>query len=316
MPIAAFAFQVAIVGSLSAGFQSKQLPNSAMQAQNPDPYLLPIGKPGTVVVSPGTLVETRTGKVVTVAQVAQAAKGKRFFYLGENHATAPHQQMHADIVAALLQANLKPTIGVEFFWRTKQDILDQWTAGKLTEDEFLTQSEYKSQWGYDYKFYRPLFQVAKEQALPVVGLNVPRDWVRTSARNGHAALPTTAKMQLPPKMRMDNKQHRTVFEALIGGHPMSETAMNNMYSAQVLWDEGMADSALKYMAVNPPTKRDIFVIAAGSGHVMYGQGINYRIEQRKGGSGLTLVMIQSESAATVSRGIADFVYCTKPEPKQ
>jgi uncharacterized iron-regulated protein len=278
------------------------------------PYELPIGTPGKVTIQPGQLIETRTGKVVTPAEIAAKTKSKKFFFIGENHATKPHQQLQADLVQALVAANRTPAVGVEFFTRPKQDILDQWSTGTLSEIDFLTQSEWKTQWGYSYEFYRPLFEVIKKNKLPVVGLNVPRDWVRKVSRGGFDALSVSARMQLPTATDLTNKSHKAVFDSLMGGHDMGPN-MANIYSSQVLWDIGMADTAAKYLQVRPQKPEDIFVVIAGSGHIMYGQGINYRLAKRKAGTGPSLVMIQIDQPTEVSKGLGDYVYATKPEPK-
>ena len=87
---------------------------------------------------------------------------------------------------------------------------------------------------------------------------------------------------------------------------------DHIYAAQVLWDEGMADTALKYLDSRHPDRKTVFVVIAGSGHVMYGQGINYRIARRHGGEGITVVMAESPQPLTVANGLADFVFVTPP----
>ena len=275
------------------------------------PESLPIGRSGKVTVVPGQIVDTRTGKVVTAEDIAKACAGKKFLYVGENHANKPHQQLEADLVLALVAQSRRPAVGVEMFTRPKQDVLDTWSTGKVSEVDFLEKSEWKTQWGFAYDFYRPLFEAVKQNQLPVVALNVPRDWVRITGKGGYAALPMTARLQLPAEMSLTNKNHRMVFDSLMGGHQMGPS-MENVYAAQVLWDEGMADTALKYLAVRPPQAKDIFVVVAGSGHIMYEQGINYRVAKRRGGNGITVVMTQSDKPIEVSRGIGDFVFVSKP----
>ena len=88
-----------------------------------------------------------------------------------------------------------------------------------------------------------------------------------------------------------------------------------MYAAQVLWDTAMADSALKYLGGRPSTRNTVFVVIAGSGHVMYGQGINFRVRQRTGECGVTVMMVDAEDRVEVSRGIGDFVFAAKPPPR-
>ena len=77
----------------------------------------------------------------------------------------------------------------------------------------------------------------------------------------------------------------------------------------------MADTAMKYVRVNPLKSNEIFVVIAGSGHVMYGQGINYRIQKRGRMRGKTLVMTQSDMPAEVSKGIGDWVFVSVPVAK-
>ena len=270
---------------------------------------LPIGAKGEIRVELNQLTDTRNGKAATIEDVAKAADRYSYVYLGENHATAPHQQLQAEVVAALAARGRRVVIGLEMYTRPKQGWLDQWSAGSLSESDFLEKSDWKGQWGFGFEFYRPIFQVAKDKKLPMVALNVPRDWVREVGRNGLGALTTEQRLQLPPEIFLGNKSHRTVFEALMGGHPMTGTRGENIYSAQVLWDEGMADTAIKWMERYADDKT-VFVVIAGVGHTMYNQGINYRIERRTKKRGISVSMGQAKQASQVAKGIGDFVLIT------
>ena len=267
------------------------------------PYTLPIGTPGQTTVASGRITNLKTGMAATPDDIAKAADRKLFVFLGEEHATEPDQLMHSAIIQALVRRGRHVVVGLEMYQRPKQAVLDQWSSGQMAEDDFLKQSDWKGQWGYDFSYYRPIFDTIKQDKLPLVGLNVPRDWVHAVGKGGFDALSAEAKSQLPPDMSLDNADHKKVFDSLMGGHAMSA----NIYSAQVLWDEAMADTAMKYLAAHRPSSRTVFVVIAGSGHVMYGQGINYRIAKHHGGIGITVVMADSSEPLTVSNGIADFV---------
>jgi uncharacterized iron-regulated protein len=290
----------------------------AFALQNPpDPNRLPIGTKGEATVQVGGIYDLNRQSRATVRDIAMAARGKRFVYLGENHATTDHQQMEAEIVAALIGEGRHVVVGLEMYQRPKQSLLDQWSRNTISEADFLEKSDWKGQWGFDFAFYRPVFQVVRDNALPLIGLNIPRDWVRSVGRQGLAGLPSDAKTELPANIDLGNKDHRAMWDALLGAnaHPMAGPSMNNMYAAQVLWDESMADTAIKYLDTAPKDPKTVFVVIAGSGHVMYKQGINWRVAKRNAGSGITVVMMQSNEPATVSRGIGDFVYVT-PEAKK
>lgn len=276
-----------------------------------DPMRLPIGPKGEVQASLGVITATGTGKAATVDAIAAAADGKRFVFLGENHATAPHQQLEADVVAALVKRGRKVIVGLEMYTRPKQDWLDQWSSGSLSEADFLEKSDWKGQWGFPFEFYRPVFNVVKDNKLPLVALNVPRDWVRQVGRKGYAGLTNEARLQLPADLFLGNKEHKQVFDALMGGHPMTGPQGDNIYAAQVLWDEGMADTAIKWLERTPADNKTVFVVIAGVGHVMYGQGINYRVQRRTKQKGITVAMGQAAGPSMVSKGSGDFVYLTK-----
>ncbi|MFK9832816.1 ChaN family lipoprotein, partial [Escherichia coli] len=77
---------------------------------------------------------------------------KPFVFLGENHATTDHQKMESAVIEALQAAKRKVVVGLEMFTRPKQDVLDEWSAGSLSEDAFLEKAEWKTQWGYPYHF--------------------------------------------------------------------------------------------------------------------------------------------------------------------
>jgi uncharacterized iron-regulated protein len=134
--------------------------------------------------------------------------------------------------------------------------------------------------------------------------------VRQVGRNGLGAL-TESQRKWVPDPFLGNEGHRAVFASLMGGHPMTGPQGENVYAAQVTWDEGMATSALDYMSGRFSSKA-IMVVVAGSGHMMYGQGINYRVTRKTGERTLNVMCLTSDGPREVSRGIADFVFVSRP----
>jgi len=287
----------------------------AVALQLPSPYALSIGRPGTTVAESGRLTALPSGAAATADDIAKAADGKRFVFLGEQHATPAHQQMQASIVDALARRGRRVVVGFEMLQRPRQSALDAFSAGRIDEAAFREQANWKGQWGYDFAYYRPIFDVARKHRLPLVALNVPRDWVRAVGRGGLAALPAEARAELPADIDPKVPEHKQVFEALMGGHPVSGTQAENMLAAQTIWDVGMADSAVRYFEKNRPDRRTVFVVVAGAGHVMYGQGINLRLAKRQAGEGITVVMTESTEPLTVANGLSDFVYVS-PAPRK
>ena len=268
-----------------------------------DPWLLDIGRKGTVDVAPGVIVDTKRTAVASLEDVVRAAEGKRFVLVGEEHDNPDAHLWQAKVIEALHQAGRSVIVGYEMIQRPEQFALDLWTLGKLTEPQFLDKVKWQTSWGFDFGLYRPIFDVTKKHGIRNVALNVPRDWVRTVGRTGFDSLPDDVKAQVPA-LDLSNEGHKAVFNALMGGHPPGSP---NVYAAQVLWDEAMADSAIKYLARTSVSDKTVFVVVAGNGHVMYGQGIGWRLAKRTGDKPLTIVTVSNDEPSKVSRGAGDFV---------
>lgn len=275
-----------------------------------DPFLLSINTRDEAIVQRG-LTDLRTVKTATADDVAAAADGARFVLVGESHTSPEDHQLQADIIEALVKRGRNVVVGFEMFTRPNQMNLNPWTLGMWSEEEFIQKADWKGQWGFDYALYRPIFEVIKKNRLPMAALNVPRDWVRAVGKSGPSGLTAEQQAQVP-QLYLGNKGHRQVFEALMGGHPMTGAQGDNIYAAQVLWDEGMADTAIKYMDRFSANSKAVMVICAGSGHTLHGQGINWRIKRRTGEPMITVVCTESDGERKVNRGVGDFVFVGPP----
>jgi len=277
----------------------------ALVATLQDPNLLPIGD-ATRVDLKQPLTRTASGNAATLSDVTDAAKSYRYMIIGESHDNSAHHQFQADVITALVKSGRDVVVGFEMFTRPNQINLNPLTLQKWDMAQFEANSNWKTEWGFDFKIYQPVFETIRENRLPMLALNVPRDWVRSVGRGGLTALSAEQQSQIPA-VKTDNKNHRMVFDALMGGHPMTGAQGENIYAAQVLWDTGMADTAVKYMKRRSGNPNVVCVILAGSGHAIYGQGINYQIGQQTGEKVLTLIAVGSDVPA-VSRGIGEFVF--------
>lgn len=281
-----------------------------------DPQLLTIGRPGTMRVQAENAYDTASGKMIDYKRIAVMAEKTRWVLVGESHDNPWHHQAQAKVIEALVARGRDVIVGFEMFTRPVQPKLADFSMGWQTDEQFIKESEWKTQWGFDYLLYKPIFDTIRQHRLPMVGLNVPRDWVRRVGKDGYSALTSEERAQLPGDLDLNNMDHRNIFTALMGGHPMTGARGENIYSAQVLWDTGMADTAIKAMDQRKFDKRPVMVILAGIGHVMYGQGIMYRINKRTSENGLTVACVEGDTNTEVSRGIGDVVIATKsPERK-
>ncbi len=202
----------------------------------------------------------------------------RVVFVGEIHDRYDHHQNQLEIIKRLHELDPNLAIGVEYFQQPFQKQVDDYIEGRTSENEFLRATEYYQRWGYDYRLYAPIFRYAREQRIPVRALNVPTALTSTVAKVGIAGLSQQQRAYLPRQIQPADEEYknrlRDAFEEHLGVKP---DAFNHFVEAQLVWDEGMAESGAAYLEANPGRR---MVILAGAGHIEYGSGIPKRLERR------------------------------------
>src|SRR5260370_39855697 len=125
---------------------------------------------------------------LSLDRLAAQLATKRVVFVGETHDRYDHHLNQLEIVRRLHQLDPNLAIGVEYFQQPFQSQVDDYIAGRTTEEEFLRATEYYQAWGYDYRLYAPIFRFARELRIPVRALNVPTAWASAVAKAGVARL--------------------------------------------------------------------------------------------------------------------------------
>lgn len=261
-------------------------------------------------------VESNTCKnsCITPQNALQELAKAKVVYLGETHDNPEDHKIQLQIIQELQQRNRKVALAMEMFVQPSQNILNRYLAGKLSEQEFVQQSNYQ-QWGYPWEYYAPILRFAKEKQLPVVALNIPIEITRQVSRSGLESLTPQQKKLIPPfaEIRTDNAEYRQLLAEAFGQHQHSghgnSKDFERFFLAQVLWDETMADGVAKFIKANPNYQ---VVVLAGSGHIIYGYGIPSRVERRLQDKQLVqrsvLLSSPKEQSADSKKAIADFIW--------
>ena len=205
--------------------------------------------------------------------------------VGEVHSNRCHHHAEFEVVRAVSQNqdSRKLSIGLECFYRQHQKALDDFIFSHKDMGKLKSDVNWRDTWGYDLNYYAKIFNFAAINRIRLVGLNVPYPVVQFVGANGFTNLPQSVKTLLPT-LDLTNALHKQQFiDAITGGdynakdHFVNSAALENMYQAQTLWDEYMAESAANYIAKNPTA---ILLVIAGVGHVLGRAGIPDRIEKR------------------------------------
>lgn len=213
------------------------------------------------------LVRVVDRKELNLLEVLPDLKKSRLIFVGELHDRKNHHDAQLALIRALNEAGVSISIGLEMFQGNSQRHLDKWVEGAISESEFLP--VYYSNWNLDWSLYADIFRYAREQKLPMIGLNVRPEIVKQVARKGFASLNAEQKSELPPVTCVVDKKYKEFIQRALGAHGHGNMDFTNFCEAQLLWDAAMAANLVDYLRANPDR---VVVVIAGSGHA-WKQGI-------------------------------------------
>ncbi len=291
---------------------------------------------------PYAWVDARTGRAVTDSELWTAVGAARAVCIGEEHPNPHHHWAQLTIVgaAATKITGKRLALGMEMVQAPFQGVLDDWSAHKIDDPALLSRTGWADRWGYDFALYRPILDQARANGMALVALNAPRELVKAVAKLGVDGISAAERAKLPALV-LDDAQHRAWFDALMagmehgGGHGQTEApatkpddetgagtaavppaapSADNIYAAQVVWDESMAEHARRWLGEGG----DTIVIIAGTGHC-HDSAIVRRLVRRGGGPALSIRPIIDDGEGNVARALAeatnDYLFVmTMPKP--
>ncbi len=323
---------IAACGCSSAGWPVGAAVNPPSPASLPDiPSItdLPIGDParkdGHAPVVLDAAVDTRTGEILGSTDLVKRLADTRILLIGEEHTDSEFHRVELRVIEALHASGREVLIGLEMFPYTAQGPLDDWTRGLLTEAGFLEKSDWYGNWGHHYGYYRAIFDYARDKHIPMYGINLPGDTVRTIRSKGYDALEPAARAHLPPRIDLTSVEHQRLFRAYfdpsdsLHGRVTPEQSAA-MYRVQVAWDAGLGWNAAQALETHGGPGA-IMVVLIGSGHVAYGLGAERQLEGQFSGVVKTLIPVAVRDAQfapvrTVRASYADFIWGVPPQLRE
>lgn len=209
------------------------------------------------------IIDLAAGEEIAPADLVAELRQTRVIFLGEVHDHQGHHRMQLEIIRALHEQGAPLAVGLEMFRHDYQEALDRWVAGEIEEENFIP--IYQRNWSR-WRLYRPIFVYAREQNIPLVGLNISRVITRQVAREGFASLSPEQLAELELEgfaCTIDPAYEEFIRRALGGEGHEGITDFGHFCQAQLLWDRVMANQLAKFLQ-NHPEKQ--IVMLAGNGH--------------------------------------------------
>jgi uncharacterized iron-regulated protein len=266
-------------------------------------------------LKPGDILETRTGQVISPEDLLERLAEARVVYLGETHTRLEDHQIQERILKGLYDRHPYLIVALEMFPREVQPLLDRFSKGELTEEEFLREVNWGEIWGYPFRLYRPMVLFAREKSLPLIGLNAPREVVNKIARQGLAGLTPEERSRVAESFQYDQQGDREFvleeYERHVKG---SIKDFEAFYEAQLAWEETMAETLVQTLRDLPESTRVVVLI--GNGHIWEGRGVPQNARRRLDHLYRTVIPLPADySLRGLEPGPADYVWVTSVSPE-
>ena len=249
------------------------------------------------------MYDLNQGKELLMSQALDSLKKNRIVLVGEHHSNRQHHMAQLAVIRALKEAGLRVAVGLEMFRNESQPALDQWISGEIDAKRF--EKIYYDNWNFPWQAYRKIFEYARNQQIPMIGLNVPREITRQVSRNGFKSLSPQQKGKLSEVSCIVDQEYMNYIRKAFGSHAHGQLNFIYFCEAQMVWDTAMAVYTLDYLKKNPDS---IVVILSGAGHAQKG-AVPRQIRLR---SDLPYAVILPEipgsiDVATISNADADYI---------
>jgi uncharacterized iron-regulated protein len=211
------------------------------------------------------LFDLQNSKEILMSEAIAELKKNRVILVGEHHTNPDHHFGQLNVIQSLKEAGVQVAIGLEMFRKDSQQALDRWVEDDISEAEF--QKIYNDNWTFPWSYYRMIFEYARQEKIPMIGLNVPRDITRQVSQKGFNSLSNEQKGKLANVTCRVDQEYLNYIKKAFGGHGHGKLNFTYFCEAQLVWDNAMAINTLEYLKKYPDA---IVVLLAGTGHVQKG----------------------------------------------
>ncbi|SCY14513.1 ChaN family lipoprotein [Thiohalorhabdus denitrificans] len=257
----------------------------------------------------GQIFRPASGDQVPFADMIDDLSRADVVLVGEEHDSRAHHRLQEAVIAALLGRG-PVVVGMESFPSTRQDVLDAWWRGKTASfTDFLQEVRWFQGWSIDPGLYRDILEMVRMHRAPLLGINVPREWISRVAREGLDALGEEQRRRIG-EVADPAEEYRDALRESLGEHESGHGA-REFIEAQTAWDAAMAGGLLDGQRDHPEA---VVVGIAGKGHLQGGYGIPHQLQARDADLEVrTVVPYDPGNEDPPLRGDADYAWPMDPD---
>lgn len=242
----------------------------------------------------------------------------RVIYLGETHDSMADHLLQMRIIQSLQARGVDLVIAMEMFPKSSQQALDDYILDdtKMVETDFLRASHWFDVWRYDWRLFRPIFNLCRQKKIPVYGINVDREIVSSVFSSGNTDSLSTEQLQTVAQER--DLSLNGYVERLHNIHKFHAKSPHGkgiagFIQSQAIWDESMAENIANIVQKNP---HKTVIVIAGAQHTRKDSGIPPRLLRRMNIQQASVLNLYSDNAPLNPGSQADFFFLAEPRALQ
>ena len=242
-----------------------------------------------------------------ILSLTSTNNGSGAIWLGEHHNSARDHSLQADFIRKIYDLrrkklgvmNVNMSVGLEMVQIQFQSALDAYIAKKISLDEMKAQVQWEKRWSWSFENYLPIFETCRELNIHLIALNVDSEDLGLVESGGFPNLPreklqkyisdptgfasfasnpyykTYVDYVISPSY--DLHQQMGILRTTITGQQLDQDMpFSSFFSGRILWDESMANNAIKWNLAN---KGGLMIGLVGADHVKFEGGITGRYQR-------------------------------------
>lgn len=125
--------------------------------------------------------------VSSKAELLADAQNAQIIYCGDFHTLKRSQYSAIKILRHLVEQKREIVLALELVPTTQENVANDFVENTISEKEFLEKINYERIWGFPWSNYAPLFEFARHNGIPILGLNLPDGGYQSLSDRDHIA---------------------------------------------------------------------------------------------------------------------------------
>jgi len=227
------------------------------------------------------IIDTKTSSDIDFETLIKNISNYDVIYLSEKHDNPDHHFIQQNIIQKLIEKELEPSIGFEFFsMDDTPDLLNFIDSGKVAHSKKIQafiEKDLRKKLGWDtqsdklWQYYFDLLGIAKTANLSVAGIDLPTTLKKRITRKGIDNISPIEKEKIFSTRLSSTAYREYMFEIFKAVHcgMGNDKMQSRIYDTWVARNDKMA---LSISQIHQHSKGPVIIIIGG-GHTEYGLGV-------------------------------------------